>query len=967
MSQIRRILTLPLLLILIILLTEIEGDISLPPIGLSIDPGTGIGNPAAIYCQEMGYEHGIVEGDSGQEGFCKMPDGESCPEWDFLNGKCGQSHSYCARQGFTQATIKDGKDPFSQEYAICLAPNGKQVGPLFDLMDLDVRTAGCTGEIPGEPPSKMGVTGPDYTPAPDAAPPASFDWRNYDSSNWLTPVKNQGGCGSCWAFSAVGVAEAAHNIGTDDPTLDLDLSEQYLVSDCHNLWGYQTCCGGWKDIALDYISAVGIPDESCMSYVDGASCSCGSGTCDSNCTYRTPGDCSDRTCSDRCGDWSSRLVNITSTGYVGTNPTTIKQALVDNGPLAVSVGIGSSYGGYWDGDIYRCTSDTGTNHAVAVVGYDDSGGYWWVRNSWGPGWNGNGYYKVGYGECYIERYVYYALAVPEMDLEGNGQSIPDGDTSPSLTDHTDFGSVNVIGSTVTRTFTIENSGTANLNLTGPTKVVISGTHAGDFSVTSQPISPVDPGDGTTSFQVEFDPGSIGLRQATISIANNDSDENPYTFAIQGTGTEPEIDLQGNGQSIPDGDTTPSLTDHTDFGDSSVLSGTVTRTFTIENTGSADLALTDSPKVALSGAQAGDFNVTSQPISPVASGGGTTTFQVEFDPASSGLRQATITIANNDSDENPYTFAIQGTGIEPEIDLQGNGQSILNGDLSPSLSDHTDFGSANVSWGRETRTFTIENTGTEALVFSGSPKVTLSGAQASDFIITSQPASPVAAGGGTTTFQVEFNPSDAGIRLATVRIANNDSDENPYTFLIQGTGSITFPDVLPSHWSFDWVEAIAASGLTSGYPDGTFRPETQVTRAEMAIFLLKGNGITPPAMDGSHPFTDITGHWAEIFIEELYDQGITGGYPDGTYRPENQVTRAEMAIFLLKGIGISPPPPDGSHPFPDISGHWAEIFIEELYDQGISGGYPDGTYRPENRVTRAEMAVFLVNTFGIALP
>jgi len=261
MSQIRRILTLPLLLILIILLTEIEGDISLPPIGLSIDPGTGIGNPAAIYCQEMGYEHGIVEGDSGQEGFCKMPDGESCPEWDFLNGKCGQSHSYCARQGFTQATIKDGKDPFSQEYAICLAPNGKQVGPLFDLMDLDVRTAGCTGEIPGEPPSKMGVTGPDYTPAPDAAPPASFDWRNYDSSNWLTPVKNQGGCGSCWAFSAVGVAEAAHNIGTDDPTLDLDLSEQYLVSDCHNLWGYQTCCGGWKDIALDYISAVGIPER----------------------------------------------------------------------------------------------------------------------------------------------------------------------------------------------------------------------------------------------------------------------------------------------------------------------------------------------------------------------------------------------------------------------------------------------------------------------------------------------------------------------------------------------------------------------------------------------------------------------------------------------------------------------------------------------------------------------------------
>jgi len=72
----------------------------------------------------------------------------------------------------------------------------------------------------------------------------------------------------------------------------------------------------------------------------------------------------------------------------------------------------------------------------------------------------------------------------------------------------------------------------------------------------------------------------------------------------------------------------------------------------------------------------------------------------------------------------------------------------------------------------------------------------------------------------------------------------------------------------------------------------------------------------------------------------------------------------MAIFLLKGIGVSAPTPDGSHPFTDISGHWAEAWIEELYDQGITGGYPDGTYRPENRVTRAEMAVFLVNAFNL---
>ena len=177
----------------------------------------------------------------------------------------------------------------------------------------------------------------------------------------------------------------------------------------------------------------------------------------------------------------------------------------------------------------------------------------------------------------------------------------------------------------------------------------------------------------------------------------------------------------------------------------------------------------------------------------------------------------------------------------------------------------------------------------------------------------------------------------------------------------------FSDVPSSHWASDYIEAIANAGLTSGYPDGTYRPENRVTRAEMAVFLLNALGISPGPLPVEPSFSDISGHWAETFIEELFDQGITGGYPDGTYQPENRVTRAEMAVFLLNALGISPGPLPLVPSFSDISGHWAETFIEELNDQGITGGYPDGTYRPDNRVTRAEMAVFLVNTFSIPLP
>jgi CSLREA domain-containing protein len=183
---------------------------------------------------------------------------------------------------------------------------------------------------------------------------------------------------------------------------------------------------------------------------------------------------------------------------------------------------------------------------------------------------------------------------------------------------------------------------------------------------------------------------------------------------------------------------------------------------------------------------------------------------------------------------------------------------------------------------------------------------------------------------------------------------------------------TFTDVGSSHWAFGYIEAIAEAGLTVGYPDGTYRPTNQVTRAEMAVFLLvakHGSGYAPPAADGSHPFSDIVGHWAEAWIEQLYDEGMTVGYPDGTYRPGNQVTRAEMAVLLLvakNGSGYTPPAANGSHPFSDIAGHWANAWIEQLYDEGITAGYPDGTFRPDNPVTRAEMAVFLVATFGLTI-
>ena len=388
----------------------------------------GMANPAATYCKDLGYEYRIIKAEDGERGVCVLPDGLECGDWDFLAAKCGQAYSYCALQGYGVRTAADGQDAFSPEYAVCVDADGQDIGSVSTLSQLGVKATGCGGEVNElrEQVEIMEVDPfiQDLLQAADA-PPASFDWRN-NGGDWLTSIKNQGQCGSCWAFAAVGVSEAALNIAASNPALDQDLAEEYLVSDCHMSGGYQTCCGGFDDVALSYIKTSGIPDEACLPYVDGADypggCSCDGGTCDDNCTYRTSGKCSDKTCSERCSNWSSRLSKIAQNGSLVYNPsaTLIKQALVYYGPLSVSMGIEYEFGGHFDtNNVYRCDDDSGTNHAVVLVGYDDAGSYWQVRNSWGNGWNGNGYFKVGYGECSIEKWVYYASGCIGLTTSAN--------------------------------------------------------------------------------------------------------------------------------------------------------------------------------------------------------------------------------------------------------------------------------------------------------------------------------------------------------------------------------------------------------------------------------------------------------------------------------------------------------------------------------------------------------------------
>ena len=194
---------------------------------------------------------------------------------------------------------------------------------------------------------------------------------------------------------------------------------------------------------------------------------------------------------------------------------------------------------------------------------------------------------------------------------------------------------------------------------------------------------------------------------------------------------------------------------------------------------------------------------------------------------------------------------------------------------------------------------------------------------------------------------------------------------PYIQAADCTSAVaTFPDVPTSNPFFHYVETIFELGVTGGCSGGNYCPQNPVTRAQMAVFLLKaklGAAYTPPACAGV--FTDVPcpGPFTN-WIEDLASKGITGGCGGSNYCPNATVTRKQMAPFLLKTLyGSSHTPPACAGVFTDVAcpGTFTN-WIEELYGLGITGGCVASPlqYCPNNPNTRAQMAVFLVKTFNL---
>ena len=190
--------------------------------------------------------------------------------------------------------------------------------------------------------------------------------------------------------------------------------------------------------------------------------------------------------------------------------------------------------------------------------------------------------------------------------------------------------------------------------------------------------------------------------------------------------------------------------------------------------------------------------------------------------------------------------------------------------------------------------------------------------------------------------------------------------------------VTFPDVDVGHWACDEILACVDAGIVTGYEDGTYHPEFQVTRDQMAVYIARG--LVSPSGDAAIPdppatpsFSDVPStHWAYKHIEYAVSQNVVKGYEDGTYQPDLTVDRGQMAVYVARAM-VAPggdaavPDPVPPATFPDVADtFWAYKQVEYCVGQGVVKGYDDGNYHPEIAVTRDQMAVYIARAFALPL-
>jgi uncharacterized protein YdaL/oxalate decarboxylase/phosphoglucose isomerase-like protein (cupin superfamily) len=381
---------------------------------------------------------------------------------------------------------------------------------------------------------------------------------------------------------------------------------------------------------------------------------------------------------------------------------------------------------------------------------------------------------------------------------------------------------------------------------------------------------------------------------------------------------------------PEGTTVYTLTVTDDIG----LTGTDTVTVTVASAVAAeagpDRVIASGGSTTLAGSASGGVSPYSYAWSPAAGLDDATAGEPTASPENTTTYRLTVTDDLGQTDTDTITVTVAGAVVAeagPDRVIAVGGAATLAGSASGGVPPYT---------------------------YSWSPATRLDDATA---------ASPAASPANTTTY--------------TLTVTDNLGQTGTDTVTVSMVSEV-FADVAEDHWAGDEIAACVNAGIVRGYDDGEYHGSWPVTRDQMAVYIsraLAGGDENVPDFTDTPTFPDVPeGFWALDYVEYAVSQNVVAGYDDGTYHPEYEVTRGQMAVYVARSL-LAPTGeaalvdyvPADPRNFPDVSSDfWAYTHIEYCVENGVVQGYEDGYYHPEYVVTRDQMAVYVARAFGLGL-
>lgn len=355
----------------------------------------GASNPAAHYCEILGYEYSVeVDAEGNEVELCTLPDGSKVDAWDFYRGKVKPEFSYCSKYGYKSENRQVETEGYTVECQYCIKANALRSGsegiPVDQLMEQngdidnsDQSDADFAQLVESEVESaslRAGVT-----------LPTSFDMRNYNGKNYVNPVRSQQSCGACYAFATAGCTEVVYNRATGSFDGNRKKFSESFIMWCNTSNG---CSGGNTGAAVGTVTTQGICELSYYPFTTTAPSSCSAHMSDPftvmNSYQRIP-----------CKDI-----------------TAIKTAIYKYGAVAARVHASTTAFKNYTSGIFTnsensCSGPFG--HAVVLVGWGTDatkGDYWILRNSWGTSFGEGGYMRISVAAANISSEVYCLIPNP---------------------------------------------------------------------------------------------------------------------------------------------------------------------------------------------------------------------------------------------------------------------------------------------------------------------------------------------------------------------------------------------------------------------------------------------------------------------------------------------------------------------------------------------------------------------------